>query len=179
MNTAERTRTATEVNEIKEEKMVLLSPLLDQVHKGLRMVLDWIFFETYETGIMPTPPDEIIQEDMETEFVSALALAQKVKGISSIERFITFVTNLAQVSDATLIKKMNLDKIVDDYAEIANVNPEHVVSTEDVNKMRVAAAQQQEQAQQMQQIQQGAEIIKNLGGIDSFGGELATRMGVG
>ena len=45
--------------------------------------------------------------------------------------------------------------------------------------MRVAAAQQQEQAQQMQQIQQGAEIIKNLGGIDSFGGELATRMGVG
>ena len=179
LNTAERTRTATEVNEIKEEKMVLLSPLLDQIHKGLRMVLDWIFFETYETGIMPTPPDEIVQEDMETEFVSALALAQKVKGISSIERFTTFVTNLAQVAEPTLIKKMNLDKIVDDYAEIANVNPEHVVSTDDVNKMRAEAAKQQAQAQQMQQIQQGTEIIKNLGGIDSFGGELATRMGVG
>lgn len=32
LNTAERGRTATEVNEVKEEKMVLLSPLLDQVH---------------------------------------------------------------------------------------------------------------------------------------------------
>ena len=179
LNTAERTRTATEVNELKEEKMVLLSPLLDQVHKGLRMILDWIFFETYETGIMPTPPDIIVQEDMETEFVSALALAQKVKGISSIERYTTFVTNLAQVADPTLMKKMNLDKIVDDYAEIANVNPEHVVSTDDVNKMRAELAKQQQTAQQMQQVQQGAEIIKNLGGIDSFGGELATRMGVG
>ena len=66
-----------------------------------------------------------------------------------------------------------------DIKSVANVNPEHVVSTEDVNKIRAEAAKQQEQAQQMQQIQQGTEIIKNLGGVDSFGGELATRMGVG
>ena len=32
LNTAERSRTATEVNELKEEKMVLLSPLLEQIH---------------------------------------------------------------------------------------------------------------------------------------------------
>ena len=179
LNTAERTRTATEVNELKEEKMVLLSPLLDQVHKGLRTVLDWLFYETIDTGIMPMPPEIIQREEMETEFVSALALAQKVKGISSIERFTTFVTNLASVVDPTLVHKINADKIVDDYAEIANVNPEHVISTDDVNKKRQAIAQQQQMQQQMQQIQQGSDIIKNLGGIDSFGGELASRMGVG
>ena len=176
LNTAERGRTATEVNEIKEEKMVLLSPLLDQVHKGLRAVLDWVFFETVETGIMP---EQIQAEEMETEFVSALALAQKVKNISSMERFTTFVTNLAQVCDPTLVKKINSDKVVDEYAEIANVNPELVKSTDEVNKYREQLQQQQQQAQQMQQIKDGTEMIKNMGGIDSIGGDLATRLGVG
>ena len=176
LNTAERGRTATEVNEIKEEKMVLLSPLLDQVHKGLRAVLDWVFFETVETGIMP---EQIQAEEMETEFVSALALAQKVKNISSMERFTTFVTNLAQVCDPTLVKKINADKVVDEYAEIANVNPELVKSTDEVNKYREQLQQQQQQAQQMQQIKDGTEMIKNMGGIDSIGGDLATRLGVG
>lgn len=179
LNTAERGRTATEVNEVKEEKMVLLSPLLDQVHKGLRTVLEWLFFECIRTGIMPEPPEVIQQEEMEIEFVSALALAQKVKGISSIERCTTFVVNLAQAIDPTLVYKLDVDQIVDDYAEIANVNPKHIKSTDEVNKKRAEIAQQQAQQQQMQALQQGSEMIKNMGGIDSFGGDLATRLGVG
>ena len=179
LNTADRGRTATEVNEIKEEKMVLLSPLLDQVHKGLRCILDFVFFLTIETGIMPAPPDIIQQEDVEVEFVSALALAQKVKGISSIERFTTFTSNLAQAVDPTLVYKINADKIIDDYAEIANISPEHVKSTDEVNKKRTEIAQQQQMQQQMQALQQGSEMVKNMGGIDSIGGDLMTRMGIG
>ena len=116
---------------------------------------------------------------MEIEFVSTLALAQKVKGISSIERFTTFTVNLSQMTDPTLIYKINVDQIVDDYAEIANVNPEHVVSTDEVNKKRKEIAEKQAQQEQMQAIQQGTEMIKNMGGIDSFGGNLASRLGVG
>lgn len=179
LNTAERGRTATEVNELKEEKMVLLSPLLDQVHKGLRAILEWLFFECVRTEIMPEPPEIIEQKEMEIEFVSALALAQKVKGISSIERCTTFVVNLAQAIDPTLVYKLDGDKIIDDYAEIANVNPKHIKSTDEVNKKRAEIAQQQAQQQQMQALQQGSEMIKNMGGIDSIGSDLATRLGVG
>lgn len=186
LNTAERTRTATEVNEVKEEKMVLLSPLLDQVHKGLRCVLDWIFWETYSTGIMEEYPQVMQSEEFETQFVSALALAQKVKEISGMERYTTFVANLAQVTDPSLIKKINGDKLIDGYADIANVNPEYVNPTEDVDKYREQLAKQQEQQQQMQALQQGADIankfgglVQNMGGIDSVGGDLQTRLGVG
>ena len=179
LNTAERGRTATEVNEVKEEKMVLLSPLLDQFHKGLRYIHDWIFTETARTGIMPEPPEMLLGEEMEIEFVSALALAQKVKGISSIERTTTFTINLAQAADPTLVKKLNLDKMVDDYAEIANVNPEYIIPTDEVNKMRAQIAQQQEQEKQIQAMQQGSEMIKNIGGVDAFGANLASRLGVG
>ena len=83
MQTAERGRTATEVNELKEEKMVLLSPLLDQVHKGLRVILDWIFYEELETGILEPPPDIIQGKALEMEFISTLAQAQKAKGLAS------------------------------------------------------------------------------------------------
>ena len=179
LNTAERGRTATEVNEIKEEKMVLLSPLLDQVHKGLRAILNWIFSETIRTGIMPKPPEIIQKEEMEIEFVSALALAQKVKGISALERFTTFTVNLAQMTDQTLVYKINADQIVDDYAEIANINPKHLISTDEVNKKRAEIARKQAQQEQMQAIEQGTQMVKNLGGIDSFGGNLASRLGVG
>lgn len=180
LNTAERGRTATEVNEIKEEKMVLLSPLLDQVHKGLRNIQNWIFFETVETGIMPEPPEIIQAEEVETEFISALALAQKVKGIAGIERYSTFVANLANATqDITLLKKVNADKMIDDYADIANINPEFVVPTDEVNKIRKQLQQQQEQQQQMAALQQGTEMIKNMGGVDSVGADLAARMGIG
>lgn len=179
MNTAERGRTATEVNEIKEEKMVMLSPLLDQVHKGLRVVQDWIFYRTVETGIIPMPPEMIENEDTEIVFVSTLALAQKAKGIASIERFATFVSNLSQVLDPTITFKLNGDKIVDEYAAIANVNPELMNSQEDVDARRQAQAQQQQQAQAMQQLQQGAEMIKTLGGVDSSGADLQQRLGIG
>ncbi len=178
LNTAERGRTATEVNEIKEEKMVLLSPLLDQVHKGLHSVHDWIFFETIETGIMPEPPEMIQAEELETEFVSALAIAQKVKGIATIERYTTFVANIANTYDPTALKKANVDKIIDDYADIANVNPEYVVPTEEVNKYRVQKQKEEEQQKQMMALQQGSEMIKNMGGVDSIGADMATRMGL-
>ena len=177
LNSAERGRTATEVNEVKEEKMVLLSPILDQVHKGLRVVLDWIFWSTFETGIMPTPPSMIDLEKTKMEFVSALAMAQKVKGIASIERYTTFVTNLANSTDMTIKKKLNLEKIIDDYADIANINPEYVVSNEELKKIRKEMEAQTQQQIQFEQAKQGTEIVKNLGGIDSFGADLVDRMG--
>lgn len=179
LNTAERGRTATEVNELKEEKMVLLSPLLDQVHKGLRTVQDWVFYRTVETGILPMPPSIVQNSDIEIVFVSTLALAQKTKGIAAIERFTTFTANVAQVLDPTLTYKLNGDKIIDVYADIANINPELLNSQEDVDAKRQAQAQAQAQAQQMNMLQQGAQMVKTLGGIDSSGADLQQRLGFG
>lgn len=179
LNTAERGRTATEVNEVKEEKMVMLSPLLDQVHKGLRKILEWEFHECIRVNILPQPPETLQGQNIEIEFVSTLAQAQKVRGIASIERFTTFTLNLAQTLDPTLAKKLKGDTIVENYADIANIPPEMLTPDDELQAMREAIAKQQEQAQQMAAMQQGAEMIKNVGGIDAFGGEMMSRMGMG
>ncbi|MBR3655233.1 MAG: hypothetical protein IKR34_02235 [Candidatus Gastranaerophilales bacterium] len=178
LNTADRGRTATEVNELKEEKMVLLSPILEQVHSGLKTVMEWIFAECMQRGIIPAPPAQIANGELEIEFVSMLAQAQKAQKISAMERFTTFTINLANAIDPALVKKLNGAKIIDDYADFINISPEQVTPTEEVDKFREEQAKKQQQAEQMQQLQQGSEMIKNVGGADAFGGELMARIGL-
>ncbi len=178
LNTAERSRTATEVNELKEEKMVLLSPLLQQIHNGLNYIIDWVFEECIKLNILPEPPEEIMGSDMDIEFVSTLAQAQKAVKISAMERFTTFTVNLAQALDPSVKNKLNANKIIDDYAEYANISPEQVIPTEDVEKKKKREEEAQSQKQALEQVKEGAEIIKNLGGTDSYGSDLMARLGL-
>ena len=130
LNTAERGRTATEVNELKEEKMVLLSPLLEQIHTGLKNFFEWLLNELAEVGALPIPPEQIQGGEFEIEFVSTLAQAQKVQKIAGMERFSTFTLNLANSLDPTLRYKINGCKMVDDYAEYANIDQSQINPTE-------------------------------------------------
>jgi len=178
LSTSERGRTATEVNELKEEKMVLLSPLLEQVHSALRQIMSWVFNECYERGIIPPAPEQVQGANLEIEFVSMLAQAQKAIKVSGMERFTTFTVNLANAIDPTLVLKLNGPQIIDDYADFANINPNQLNSTEEWMKQKQAIQQKQEQQEAMQQLAQGSQMIKNVGGVDAFGGEMLERLGV-
>ena len=179
LNTAERGRTATEVNELKEEKLVLLSPLLEQIHTALKQILDWLFNTEMEAGILPEVPQELEGEEIEIEFISTLAQAMKAQNISSMERFITFTANMAQAVDPVLIKKIKGEKMIDDYADFANIDPNQIAPNEELEALRQQQAEKQAQAEQMQQLQAGSEMIKNIGGSDSYGAELMKRLGMG
>ncbi len=178
LNTAERSRTATEVNELKEEKMVLLSPLLQQIHNGLSQIMSWVYFECAKIGILPEPPQEIIGADMDIEFVSTLAQAQKAVKISAMERFTTFTINLAQSLDSSIKNKLNANKIVDDYADYANISPEQIVPTKEVERRKQQAENAESQKQTIEQVKQSSEIIKNIAGSDAYGSELLARLGI-
>lgn len=179
LNTAERGRTATEVNELKEEKLVLLSPLLEQIHTALKQILEWVFYAEMEANILPPIPQELEGEEIEIEFISTLAQAMKAQNISSMERFITFTANMAQAVDPVLIKKIRGENMIDDYADFANIDPSQIAPNEELDEIRKAQAEKQAQAEQMQQLQQGTEMIKNIGGSDSYGADLLRRLGMG
>ena len=78
LNTAERGRTATEVNELKEEKLVLLMPLLGQINTALKEILVWLFYEQIEIGIIPDVPEELEGQEIEIEFISTFAQTLKI-----------------------------------------------------------------------------------------------------
>ncbi len=178
LNTAERSRTATEVNELKEEKMVLLSPLLQQIHNGLSQILSWLYSECETIGLIPEPPLSIIGADLDIEFVSTLAQAQKAVKISAMERFTTFTINLAQSLDPSLKNKLNASKIVDDYADFANISPEQIVPTKELEKLKQKDEEAQQQKAMIEQIKESSEIIKNIAGTDAYGSDLLARLGL-
>ena len=107
LNTAERGRTATEVNELKEEKMVLLSPLLNLIHSALRQIIQWLFYECLKVDILPEIPEQLQGANLEIEFISTLAQALKAQNIASMERFTTFSINLSNTVDPALKYKIN------------------------------------------------------------------------
>ena len=115
---------------------------------------------------------------MEIEFVSTLAQAQKAVKISAMERFTTFTVNLAQSLDPALRKKLNANKIIDDYAEFANISPEQIVPTVEVEKQKQKDDEQEAQKQAIEQVKEGSEIIKNIAGTDSYGSDLMARLGL-
>ncbi len=177
LNTAERGRTATEVNELKEEKMVLLSPLLNLIHSALRQIIQWLFYECLKVDILPEIPEQLQGANLEIEFISTLAQALKAQNIASMERFTTFSINLSNTVDPALKYKINGAEMIDAYAEYANVDPAQVVPTETVEAIKEQMAQEEAAQKMLAQVQQGSQIIKNVGGADSYGSELMNRLG--
>lgn len=178
LNTAERGRTATEVNELKEEKMVLLSPLLEQIHCALREILAWIYDEQIRVGIIEPLKKEYQNYRFQIEFVSSLAQAQKVSNIASMERFTTFVSNIANAIDPVLKSKLNGEKIIEDYASYANISPTQLVPSDEIEKIRNDMKNSQNQQLQLNALKDGSQIIQNMGGVDSYGADLLKRFGV-
>ena len=178
LSTVERGRTATEVNELKEEKMVLLSPLLEQIHSALRQILNWIYDEEIRVGILEPLKEQYQNHRFDIEFVSSLAQAQRVSNISSMERFTTFVSNIANSIDPILKSKLNGEKIIEDYATFANISPTQIVPSDELKKIREQAQNAQLQQEQMETIKQGSQIIQNMGGVDSHGSDLLSRFGI-
>lgn len=176
LSTSNTTRTATEVNELKEEKMVLLSPLLEQIHSALRQILYWIYDEEIKIDLIKKPNLKSYQ--FKIEFVSSLAQAQKVTNISSMERFTTFVSNIANSIDPILKSKLNAEKIIEDYAHYANINPEQIVSKEEMDEIRKNIQENEKKQNELETIKQGSQILQNMGGVDLSQNDLLERFGV-
>lgn len=177
-NEGAQPRTAYEWSLRKEESSVQLSPLLQQIHSGLKQVIEIVFDIADEIGILPEPPEQIQGLDLDIEFVSSLAQAQKAYSIGAMERFVTYVSNIAATVEPNARKKVNWFENIDDYADATNIEPDNVVPTDIVNAQIEAEAKAQATQQQMAAMQQGSEIIKNMGGSDVSGGDLLTRIGL-
>lgn len=139
--------TATQINMLREEKLMMLGPVLERLNDELLdPVIDIVFTELLERGMIPPPPEELQGRPLRVEYISVLAQAQKALGIGNIERFVGFVGNLA-AADPSVLDKVDFDQAVDEYADGVGVAPRIVRSDEAVEQIRKQRAQR-EQAQQ-------------------------------
>nr|BAR37162.1 head-tail connector protein [uncultured Mediterranean phage uvMED] len=147
--------TATEVIQRNEEKMRLLGPVLGRLQSELlKPLIDRVFAVLLRNNMLPQAPDFLSGRDVEIEYVSPLAKAQKSTELQSIMRAVEILGSLANV--APVFDYVNFDNLVKHLADIVGV-PQKILKTQSqVNAERQQSAQQQEQMQSMQQLQQVA-----------------------
>lgn len=152
------------VAEMREEKLLMLGPVLQRLDSEL---LDKLINRTFsvmaENNLLPVPPDEMQGMQLKVEYISVMAQAQKAIGVSSIERFIGFTSGIGQFKPDAL-DKINVDETIDAYAASIGVPPSVVATNEQVAQIRENRAQQQAMVQQMQMAQAavgGAQALGN------------------
>ena len=148
--------TATEVVQRNEEKMRLLGPVLGRLQSELlKPLIDRAFAILLRKNLFRQAPEFLSGKDIEIEYVSPLAKAQKSTELQSIMRAIEIMGSLSNV--APVFDHINMDKLVRHLADIVGVPQKVLKPQSELNAERQQAQQQQEQMQQMQQLQQVAE----------------------
>lgn len=167
--------TATEVAERHEEKLLMLGPVLERLHnEQLDPMIDIAFEEVLRAGIAPPPPPELQNADLQVEYVSMLAQAQRAVGINSIERFVTGVGQIAMVKPEAL-DKIDADSYVDIVSDLYGVDPSLVVPGDKVMLIRKARAEQAQKAQDAADAEQKARMAKDLSSAKTGDANLLTE----
>lgn len=155
--------TAREIAERSEEKMFLLSPLLERFHTDLlNPMIQRTFAMMVRQQVIEPPPEMIMGMPMKIEYNSLLAQAQKLMGLQSLDTFMGFVGNVSEMLP-TALDKIDVDEMIDEYAESTGVPPKIIVGDDRVQKIRQDRAQQEQEARQAEQVAQGAAAAKDLG----------------
>ncbi|WP_338506424.1 portal protein [Erwinia aphidicola] len=150
------------VIEMKEEKLLMLGPVLERLNdEFLDPFIDRAFSIMARRGMLPQPPEVMQGMPLRIEYISVMAQAQKSIGVSSLERFVRFVGGMAQAKPEAL-DKLDIDQSIDNYADAIGVSPTVVVAAEAVQQIRQQRAEQQQQMQQMQMAQAAVQGAKDL-----------------
>lgn len=132
--------TATEVAERHEEKLLMLGPVLERLQNELHApLIDITFDQLAAAGALPPAPEELQGVELEVEFVSTLAQAQRAVAAAGTDRWLATIGQLAPIFPG-VVAKVNADQIVDEYGEMYGVNPRLIVPDEEAAAAREAQA---------------------------------------
>lgn len=138
-------RTATEIDARREEKLVLLGPVLERFeNEVLDPALTRIFNIMLRRRMLPPPPPSLADANIEIQYISVLSDAQRAVGAAPLERYIGFLGNIAGVKPEAL-EAPDWPELILGYAERLGVPAKYNKSLDQFRET-LAAAQQSQQA---------------------------------
>ncbi len=156
-------RTATEVQALEQEKVMMLGPVLERLHTEL---LDPLVTNAFgfmvEYNMLPEVPEELYGRELSIEYVSVLAEAQKNASANGIVRTAQQIGLLAQINPQA-VDKLDVDATIDQLADMNGVPPSLIVTGQKVALIRQQRAEQQQAQMQAAQLQQAMTSLKDLG----------------
>lgn len=141
-------RNVEELIKRDEEKLTQIGPVVEMVNdEMLPVAVARMLGIAQRGGLLPEAPEELQGQELKIEFVSVLAMAQKMLGMSTTERAIGFIGSLGQVFGPQVLDKIDPDALVDDYAKRANLPARALRDDRNVELLRKQRAQAEEMEQ--------------------------------
>lgn len=164
--------TATEIAERHEEKMLMLGPVLERLNAEMNdRLISMTFERMVSLGLLPPIPEELRGVDLNVEFVSVLAQAQRAISTNAVDRFTQNLGQLVALKP-DLADKFDADYWADYYSDVLGIDPQIVVPGKQVALIRQQRAEAMQRQEQMAQAEQLASIAKNAAAAQPLQGEL-------
>jgi Bacteriophage head to tail connecting protein len=155
-------RTATEIDARREEKLILLGPVIERIqNEGLSPRIRRQFSIMARKRLLPPLPRSLQGVPIQIEYVSMLAMAQRATATTGLERAFAFAGNLAG-SYPQVLDVFNPDEAAREYADLLGTSPKILQDSAVIEKIRANRAQQQQQQQAMATTAagvQGAQVL--------------------
>ncbi len=154
--------TAYEVAERKEEKLLLLGPTSERLHnEKLSPLIQSTFDRMIAAGMVPQPPQELHGMQLNINFISMLAQAQRAIGTNNIDRFVANLGQIATIKPGVL-DNFDEDQWAAQYSDMLGVDPTLIVAGDKVAMMRKARAEQQQEVQRAGLANSAADTAQKL-----------------
>jgi|TARA_X000001388_G_scaffold18491_1_gene11820 hypothetical protein len=160
MVTANRTMTATEVLQRNEEKMRILGPVLGRLQSELLqpMILR-VFNIMLRNKLFQPAPEILANQEVDIEYVSPMALAQKGQELQSLMRGLELFGQIGQI--APVQDYIDENGLIKQVIRITGLPARMIKSDKEVKKLREERQSAQQQQMQMMQQMQEAKIAKD------------------
>lgn len=148
----DKTMTATEIMERRQERLIQLGPVLERMQSEMfGPLINRVFDRCSSAGILPPPPEGMPPgAEIEVEYTSALSQAQNLSRVTNMQQFVGQIGQVAQVKPQVL-DLLDEDTLTRRFAEYLNVPPDILRERETVENMRQQRAEQQAAAEGAQQ----------------------------
>jgi Bacteriophage head to tail connecting protein len=170
--------TATEVAERKEEKLLVLGPVVTRLnHELLDPTIDRTFNILLRASVplwqaelpapLPPPPEELTANggaDLKVEYVSMLQTAMQQVRAGGVQRILELgnVIRASFPDDPSRVDKLDYDQAFDELAVIWGAPARLVRSDDEVEALRAQRAEEQAAAQQTAELMAAAQAAPGL-----------------
>ena len=154
-------KTATEVIQLTEEKMRVLGPVLGRLTAELLApMIDRVYNILARANKFPEAPESLMEGagNIDIEYVSPLAKAQRQSDISGIMRMFEILSPLASIN-AGIFDHFDFDGLIRHVLKALSIPASITRGEFEVAQEREDRAAQEQQMQEMQQIQQVSESM--------------------
>ena len=155
-----RTMTATEVAQRAEEKLRILGPTLGRLQAELlEPTIIRVFSIMLRNKLFPQAPELLANQEIDVEYVSPMALAQKGQELSSIMRGMEIFGSISQMTP--VVDYIDEKGLVKQIIKVLGLPAKMIKSDAEVEEIKAQRQEEQAKQAEMMQAMQEAKVAKD------------------